>query len=90
QLKAMETDIVSVTEHIQRLERHRARLQCDLSALSSSLAPVRTLPQDVLLEVFTCLVRDHGSTSKPEAAPWVLLKVCHQWRQVALSSPSLW
>ncbi|KAF9009757.1 hypothetical protein BDZ89DRAFT_1047853 [Hymenopellis radicata] len=88
--KVMEEDIATADEHIQRLERHRSRLHRDLRTLSSSMAPIRTLPRDVLLEVFTCLVRDHGSTSKPEAAPWALLKVCHQWRQAALSSPSLW
>ncbi|KAF9026667.1 hypothetical protein BDZ89DRAFT_1039939 [Hymenopellis radicata] len=88
--KVMEEDIATGDEHIQRLERHRSRLQRDLHTLSSSMSPIRTLPRDVLLEVFTCLVLEHGSTSKPEAAPWVLLEVCHQWRQIALSSPSLW
>ncbi|KAF9026661.1 hypothetical protein BDZ89DRAFT_1039935 [Hymenopellis radicata] len=89
-MKAMEADIAAVDDHIQRLERHRSRLRHDLITLSSSLAPVRTLPRDVLLEVFTCLVRHHGSTSRSEAAPWALLKVCHQWRQIASSSSSLW
>lgn len=89
-MDTLDADIATAEEHIRRLERHCARLRLDRLTLSSSLASIYIVPQDILLEMFSSLVRLHGNTLDVDAAPWILLRVCHRWRLIAQSSPFLW
>ncbi|KAJ7023473.1 hypothetical protein C8F04DRAFT_970166, partial [Mycena alexandri] len=56
------------------------------------LAPVRTLPNELLVEIFLrCVERDSSCEWDPHVDPeWVLGRVCSQWRTVALSTPRIW
>ncbi|TEB39435.1 hypothetical protein FA13DRAFT_1807919 [Coprinellus micaceus] len=63
-------------------------LQCQRNSLVSIH---RSLPEDILREVFVqCLPITHNSTFSPRDAPVLLTHVCRRWRNVALSTPSLW
>ncbi|KAK0429903.1 hypothetical protein EV421DRAFT_2025573 [Armillaria borealis] len=63
----------------------------DLDNHKSILAPIRRLPDDLLLRIFK--FASHGSgdqLSHPSHSRWALLRICHSWRVIALNSPTLW
>ncbi|KAK7038204.1 hypothetical protein R3P38DRAFT_2904988 [Favolaschia claudopus] len=52
---------------------------------------ILALPLEILAEIFThCLPDVDFITPNPSTAPLALCGVCHQWREVALSTPTLW
>ncbi len=64
---------------------------------SSTLAPVRRLPVDVLRTVFREIqISEWGTIPLPpppldySQGPWTLSHVCGAWRDVVLSCPQLW
>ncbi|TFK64482.1 hypothetical protein BDN72DRAFT_748517, partial [Pluteus cervinus] len=55
------------------------------------LSPLEHLPQDVLEQIFlACLATNDDPAPDPTYAPLQLAAVCHRWRTIALSMPSLW
>ncbi|KAJ6466428.1 hypothetical protein C8R45DRAFT_488794 [Mycena sanguinolenta] len=55
------------------------------------ISPMRRLPQDVLLEIFSsCLPSEHNALIDPSEAPLLLGRICRHWRDVAYSAPILW
>ncbi|KAF8872270.1 hypothetical protein BD779DRAFT_349073 [Infundibulicybe gibba] len=53
--------------------------------------PVSRLPPEILGEIFVhCLWFGTWGSFSAHCAPWLLTKVCRSWREVALSTPSLW
>ncbi|PBK59628.1 hypothetical protein ARMSODRAFT_1027257 [Armillaria solidipes] len=57
----------------------------------SILAPIRHLPDDLLLRIFKFASHGTGDhLSHPPHSWWALLRVCHSWRVIALNSPTLW
>ncbi|KAF8872286.1 hypothetical protein BD779DRAFT_349413 [Infundibulicybe gibba] len=49
------------------------------------------LPVEVLGEIFLhCLPPGKWGSLSERDAPWLLIKVCRSWREVALSTPLLW
>ncbi|KAF8870926.1 hypothetical protein BD779DRAFT_498205 [Infundibulicybe gibba] len=52
---------------------------------------VLDLPPEILEEIFLrCMPPGEWGSLSAYDAPWLLLKVCCSWREVALSTPSLW
>ncbi|KAF8872284.1 hypothetical protein BD779DRAFT_1710347 [Infundibulicybe gibba] len=46
---------------------------------------------EILAEIFLhCLPPDKWGSLSAGDAPWLLVKVCRKWREVALSTPELW
>ncbi len=65
----------------------------DLENHKSIFAPVRRLPNDVLLRIFEmsiCTQPNSLCTSNPKTMPWLLGYVCHHWSALCRASPSLW
>ncbi|TFK68996.1 hypothetical protein BDN72DRAFT_640983 [Pluteus cervinus] len=61
-----------------------------LQVARNALLPISSLPNEVLSNVFlTC--RRQPSTDRPDMQGLLTLTwVCHRWRDIALSNPSLW
>ncbi|KAJ7645814.1 hypothetical protein B0H17DRAFT_1103695 [Mycena rosella] len=62
-------------------------------ALDSIFYPILTVPAEIMEEIFVFCLPDNGDdplVPDPSVAPLVLLKVCKQWRSIALSTPRLW
>ncbi|KAJ7635864.1 hypothetical protein B0H17DRAFT_961391, partial [Mycena rosella] len=86
-------NIARIESQIKDLERLRAREYSIITALKLIIAPVRTLPSELLGSIFT-LALDVGSDGDWVAASikdvLVLSQVCTHWRQAALATPQLW
>ncbi|KAK0440404.1 uncharacterized protein EV420DRAFT_1133605 [Desarmillaria tabescens] len=94
--------IAQTHQLLHALKGERAQAAEDLRHAKIVLHPMRTIPDDILREIFlhnTLTWEDlvdagrrlafHDSLD-PRCGPWVLTHVCRNWRSVALSMPSLW
>ncbi|KAF7300108.1 F-box domain-containing protein [Mycena kentingensis (nom. inval.)] len=67
-------------EHLQSIDAHKALL-----------APIRRVPDDILLLIFEdCLPPERNCILCSTEAPILLTHVCASWRTLALGMPSLW
>lgn len=66
-------------------------MQAESSKLQSRTLtyPVLTLPPEITAEIFVHFLPDYPELP-PISAPLQLCAICQQWRQIALSTPSLW
>ncbi|KAK0436301.1 uncharacterized protein EV420DRAFT_241876 [Desarmillaria tabescens] len=93
----LESEIVARNERLQPQamlhdvppQHERDLAMQDLENHKSIFAPIRRLPNDVLLRIFQMST---GVGVKPDVKtiPWVLGYVCHHWRALSRSSHSLW
>ncbi|PBK68773.1 hypothetical protein ARMSODRAFT_192686 [Armillaria solidipes] len=86
------------------MQSHRDAVHKSMAAYSSTLAPIRRLPSDILRAVFLEVQislwwnpepSESYSDSEPQAldfsqGPWKLGHVCSAWRGIVLSYPQLW
>ncbi|KAK0472253.1 hypothetical protein IW261DRAFT_1611672 [Armillaria novae-zelandiae] len=92
----METEAQSQQVDINRLETALSRLRIkqdltlqDLDSHKSVFSPIRRLPEDIILRIFIGLDYCRVSTDLKQS-PWLFGHVCHHWRVLTRSSPSLW
>ncbi|KAJ7487928.1 hypothetical protein FB451DRAFT_1390902 [Mycena latifolia] len=61
------------------------------SELALVVYPVLTLPAEITSQIFVESLPAHGRVRpSPRKAPLVLAQICHQWREIALSTSDLW
>ncbi|KAK0471687.1 hypothetical protein IW261DRAFT_1289141, partial [Armillaria novae-zelandiae] len=65
----------------------RSRVRQELIYHQAALAPVQTLPADLLTRIFSYVP---VNTLDPLSSPWIFSRVCAAWRTISLSVPSLW
>ncbi|KAJ7186741.1 hypothetical protein C8R46DRAFT_278936 [Mycena filopes] len=67
------------------------KLSCNLWSYPASMAPppAFTLPFDILYQIFVLCLPENAVPSSTEA-PLLLAGICREWRDIALSIPSLW
>lgn len=83
-LQELDVKIQQMRVLLANLELERREERRTLEAHQALLTPMRRLVPDVLLEIFQwCHARNLAS-------PMRLANVCRQWRQLVLSSPTLW
>ncbi|KAJ7148501.1 hypothetical protein C8R43DRAFT_925743 [Mycena crocata] len=68
------------------LEKAKSGIQGCLNAI---LDPVTRLPLELSSDIFLRCLPDEAVPNQ-EAAPMLLLSVCHSWSDIALSTPLLW
>ncbi|KAJ7148510.1 hypothetical protein C8R43DRAFT_1236898 [Mycena crocata] len=73
-------------EVLLELEKAKSGIQGRLNAI---LDPVTRLPLELSSDIFLRCLPDEP-VSNQEAAPMLLLSVCHSWSDIALSTPLLW
>ncbi|KAJ7114031.1 hypothetical protein C8R44DRAFT_676471, partial [Mycena epipterygia] len=94
-LAHLDGEILRLQDRLKKLEEERAPLAIYHAQNNGILSPVRRLPPEVLGEIFSwtlpsardALLRRRFDTKN---SPWVLTYICGRWREVALSTPSLW
>ncbi|KAJ7148317.1 hypothetical protein C8R46DRAFT_1199184 [Mycena filopes] len=73
----------SNTDEITQLSNRIAALSASNRSLAAVLSVVRTLPFDILAQIF-------GQTVAVTDDPWPLTQICRGWRAIALDLPSIW
>ncbi|KAJ6537384.1 hypothetical protein DFH09DRAFT_930847, partial [Mycena vulgaris] len=69
------------------LERKRQFWKTRLDAYAY---PVSTLPNEIISEIFVHSLPDRAEGAPSGAkAPLLLAQICHKWREIVLSTPSL-
>ena len=73
-------------------ESQRTRHEGAIRLHRSALSVVRRLPNDILRLIFLAVVEDVKPRDRldTKAGAWSVSRVCARWRDVALSTPSLW
>lgn len=96
-LEATQLEINRIDFEIAHLQEKRASIQRCAEACGAFNAPVRYLPDDVLLEIFQHLSSGvaicNGKNRRPFKVSTSLssfIAVCHRWRTVILSGKALW
>ncbi|KAF7375659.1 F-box domain-containing protein [Mycena sanguinolenta] len=88
-LLALEAQIVDLEHSLSGLRREKARIRARLDAYKY---PVLTLPNEVTSEIFIHFLPIYPAIPPLVglASPTCLTLVCHKWREVALTTPTLW
>ncbi|KAJ7174955.1 hypothetical protein C8R43DRAFT_975599 [Mycena crocata] len=98
EIQGVQTDVVSLTKELLRLETQirdlsvqRESVRKNLLSHQALLSPVRRLPDDVVQDIFlACLPTDRNAVMSVREAPLLLCRVCSTWRALALATPILW
>ncbi len=92
-IRYLQSEIVARDEHLQTqatsVQRERDLTVQDLENHESIFAPIRRLLNDVLLYIFQMSIDDRINLDV-KTSPWLLGYICHHWRALSRSSPSLW
>ncbi|KAJ6463570.1 hypothetical protein C8R45DRAFT_1177472 [Mycena sanguinolenta] len=94
-LARIDDQIARLRSRLAQLEAQRVSLSKHLERNKSILSPLRCLPPEILVEIFSWTlpsivsVRRCGSFDVTHP-PWTLGHISSRWRAVALTSPSLW
>lgn len=85
-------EISRLTDVLSELQTQRARLQRQVTSCSSLLAPIRRLPPELLVEIFSfsCVLPSNDLTQRKISAPYNISHVCSYWRELSISTPNLW
>ncbi|KAJ7052780.1 hypothetical protein C8F01DRAFT_1169939 [Mycena amicta] len=83
------SQIAAVQLQLQRLVQQQREADEQISQLTTVLAPVRRIPNEILCEIFLWAAKHHRGRVGL-AAPWHLGHISSHWRAVALSFPPLW
>ena len=91
-LAALDDTLARITSIQTQLLEKRDALQVFSDELDALTSPIRTIPPEILTEIFYYLKGDYRDELPARARAGSLLPthVCQQWRQIALSTPSLW
>jgi F-box-like len=77
----------AIDDKIKPLEDSIRVLKCRRNAL----APISTLPPEILTEIFSILSHSAYDNEKVGYLAWLwVTHVCHNWREIALNHPRLW
>ncbi|KAJ7731246.1 hypothetical protein B0H16DRAFT_1584009, partial [Mycena metata] len=91
-LSNLDTSIGVLEDLLTKLRGHRKRATEDIHHGRALLSIIRRLPVDILTEIFDWTLPDwHTPPRRPiNWSPWLLGRVCSQWRTVSLSVSTLW
>ncbi|KAH6906309.1 hypothetical protein BKA70DRAFT_1401519 [Coprinopsis sp. MPI-PUGE-AT-0042] len=100
-----DTGIGTINEILLKVDTMSAQLEAQIEALRAKhaavasfaashralLSPIRRVPLDVLTTIFlVCMESYKTCTMTPDQSPLLLTRVCHQWRELVVNTPSLW
>ena len=86
----LDDDISHVQMLLDELRRKRELLRKFITDHNAILAPIRRLPAEILAEIFVLCMNSDISSFDLTQSPLLVGQVCKGWRQVALSTQTLW
>ncbi|KAL0579416.1 hypothetical protein V5O48_002587 [Marasmius crinis-equi] len=90
ELKEYQAQINRLQASIWALESKSKRLMKNMESYRSLLSPVRRMPLEILTMIFTFLCGNNDLVPSTPPPAISLSMVCGRWRDIALSSPTLW
>ncbi|KAJ6466300.1 hypothetical protein C8R45DRAFT_1021225 [Mycena sanguinolenta] len=85
-IEESESKIISLDSQISALVELRDSQRTCILALRYIISPIRTLPVELLAEIFDLAIRNHTHIDDTHR----ISQVCSHWRQVAHRTPRLW
>ncbi|KAK7014302.1 F-box domain-containing protein [Favolaschia claudopus] len=95
-LAQTEAQILELEARVSALERSltvlRKTRRAALERLNSYTYPLSTLPNELIGEIFLCFLPPYPQPPPlvGRLSPMCLTQVCSQWRDISLTTPSLW
>ncbi|KAJ7364943.1 hypothetical protein DFH08DRAFT_766717 [Mycena albidolilacea] len=91
ELARVEARIEEMEIALCQLKELRASLKTPIDAHRALISPLRCIPRDLLLEIFSsCLPSEHNALIDPAEVPLLLGRICRHWRDVVHTTPTLW
>ncbi|KAK0185213.1 hypothetical protein F5146DRAFT_198914 [Armillaria mellea] len=92
EMTRLNSEMERVQSLMEEIEKERELLQARIKRYTALISPVRRLPPEILMEIFDLVLSsDQWSLFlRLNEGPWLLGRICSQWRQVINSTPRLW
>ncbi|KAK1225204.1 hypothetical protein PQX77_011884 [Marasmius sp. AFHP31] len=92
QLEKLEQRAIALEKSALETRLEQRRLQRALNELRNQVNPFCRLPPELQALIFErCVDADtKGHVLTIRALPWTLAQTCRRWREIALSTPTLW
>ncbi|KAF9022598.1 hypothetical protein BDZ89DRAFT_956409 [Hymenopellis radicata] len=88
-LSSLDDQISGLRASLDALTERRGRLQETLDHWRGVVSPMRTLPNEILTEIFMHVCRSFDVPQESDG-PWLLCRVCTRWKALLLGTPALW
>ncbi|KDQ62011.1 hypothetical protein JAAARDRAFT_107428, partial [Jaapia argillacea MUCL 33604] len=85
-----EVELRKLRRRVSALEEKRDLTQSRCTNIISLLAPIRRLPPEIISKIFVHTVGPDFINPLKYQLPVLLTHVCSYWRQIALSTSTLW
>src|ERR1700728_882838 len=90
----LDEQMARVQQVLTRMSLCRTEICAEIEEHKALLSPVRSLPDELLSEIFFLYCQSLSSDSDEGPGPWrahlFLTQICSRWRTVALAMPALW
>ncbi|KAI5894538.1 uncharacterized protein SCHCODRAFT_02746120 [Schizophyllum commune H4-8] len=83
-------ELAKVTDDIRRLTVLHRQISRQLGITRSTLAPIRRLPAELLVEIFVHFVETSWTRNDPLLITTTLARVCRHWRGIVWNTARLW
>ncbi|KAJ7353628.1 hypothetical protein DFH08DRAFT_774729 [Mycena albidolilacea] len=90
ELSALGDEISRLELTLRALRRKYADLVAEVNQYSSILSPIRTLPHEIIGEIFLYFSPSMDNTHAQVRLPWKLGHICYRWRTIAFALGELW
>ncbi|KDR84423.1 hypothetical protein GALMADRAFT_712834 [Galerina marginata CBS 339.88] len=89
-LRLVNEELGRMKSLVDQLEARRSDLELQISYQSGLLAPIRQLPDELLVEIMLFWSRGKVDVCSPKSDVWNIEKVCKRWRSIATSTQEIW
>ncbi|KAJ7609076.1 hypothetical protein FB45DRAFT_712546, partial [Roridomyces roridus] len=93
-LTCFDDEISRLRQRLDYLESQRAQLSQYSHQNAAILSPLRRMPPEVVVQIFLrtlpSFYESNGDASDARGSPWTLAQVSGRWREISLSTASLW
>ncbi|KAJ7609012.1 hypothetical protein FB45DRAFT_373478 [Roridomyces roridus] len=93
-LEYLDNEISRLRDRLDQLQGQRMQLWEYHSPYVPILSPLRRMPPEILVQIFLWTLPSFhersGGVSDTQKSPWTPSRVSSRWREISLSTPSLW
>ncbi len=89
-LSSLDKQISQLHASLNTALEQRARMQKTPDCWRVVVSPMRTLPNEILTEIFKHACRGFEVWSDHDTTPWLLCRVCTRWKDLLLGTPAVW